>query len=490
MALYKSRYSSHALILSLGILSIVFYAPLNADLTSLARADANPPFSPLSFDESWLLTREQLRYKNLDYKQKHDHAIIAISPFAQNANLGKSIKGQPCPLPFTTDCPVTFPPSNPSMDLALGDITGRSNMLALLYGPIPAGNNNTYPGGTTGYLAEAAQELFPDMVPGTINEQQFIDPQNMFGAFSFFLNYRKRGARIEGAISISEDFIIRVQAGVCSIRQVVEARTNLTDTAPFQPTNPNVNASNVDEFLMYQVQNIAQQMNLDIGDQNQASMEEIRFNLCWRHACEMNKDEDNEWSRFLVIPYAEVSGSFSPGSKRKPNQLFAVPFGNNGHPSAGCTTGINFDFYDNIEIGGEIGFTHFFKKDFCDFPVPNSIVQKTIFPFQTNVSVQPGNNWHFSARIAAYHFVENLSMYFQWFVIDHKQDKICLEKPDAAFMPHLLEKASTFKAKMGNLGFNYDVSPNFGIGFLWQIPFSQRGTYRSSTLMGGVTITF
>ena len=123
-------------------------------------------------------------------------------------------------------------------------------------------------------------------------------------------------------------------------------------------------------------------------------------------------------------------------------------------------------------------------------PIPNNEFQTNLYPFSTEVSIQPGDNWYFGARIAAYHFIDNLSMYFEWFVLDHQKDDICLKNPDPAFVPEVLECISTFKTKLGNAGFNYDLSPNIGIGFLWQIPFSQRNSYRSSTIMAGLNVTF
>src|SRR5204863_9025323 len=105
-----------------------------------------------------------------------------------------------------------------------------------------------------------------------------------------------------------------------------------------------------------------------------------RINLFWRHAFNVNEDTEYDWTHFLCIPYIEVTGSFSPGDARDPNELFAATFGNNKHSAVGFTTGINFDFIETIEIGGEVSFTHFFKRDFCNYRVPNSQFQTTIFP--------------------------------------------------------------------------------------------------------------
>jgi hypothetical protein len=464
----------------------LLFVPLYADLTSFSKSDPNPPFSTLNIDERLLLTRQQMIYKGMDGASlKNDRFLFSVSPFAQNADKGKGIEGQPCRTTFadTIACP--------NIPTALGDLEGRSNMLALLYGPLPQGYD-TYPGGEMGYLELARAELFPGLERNVvINDEEFIDLVNQrFAYFSFILEYRKRGVRFEVAWRVYKDFVLRLQTGVSSIRQVVENRINLTNTATDIIITDDINIESVNDNLMDQVDNIAQQINLDIRDTNHAGMEEVRINACWRHAFDINSEETAEWPRFLVIPYIQISGSFSPDGQRKTNQLFSVPFGNNGHPSTGLTAGMNFDFFESIEIGGEVGFTHFFKRDYCNYPVPNSKFQTTIFPFRTNVSIQPGNNWHFTFRIAAFHYLENLSSYFEWFVVDHKEDSICLETPDDAYLPHVLEKRSTFKTKGGNLGLNYDISPNIGLGFLWQIPFSQRNVYRSSTIMAGIAITF
>ena len=479
--------------LFLFILSTV-HCLLHADLTSLAKNDVFPVFTTLNIDDALLLTKDQLEYKDEAWgKKKRNHAGFSITPFGQDADRGKTLKGSPCSAPTLPDSFTLCPGS----DTALGDLTGRSGMIALLYGKLPAGHD-TLPGGPAtdaegnivGYLSYAFKQFFPNKDQGTITDEGNIDPLQLFGYFSFPLNYRKRGVRFELTSVFLEDFGIRLQAGVSSIRQVVEARINTT-TDTFTPADDAMTAGTVNEFLMNQVDNIAAQMGLDIGDHIQTSSEEIRINLFWRHAYELN-DDNNKWSHFLLIPYFEASGGFSPGKKNNPSQLFAVPFGNNGHTSVGVTTGVNFDFIETIEVGGEIGFTHFFKRNVNNYRVPNSQFQTTMFPFTTNVAVQPGNNWYFSARIAAFHFLGHLSMHFEWMVVDHKQDKITLRTPDpnGAFLPNVLEKTTTFKAKLGNAGFNYDITPNIGLGFLWQIPFSQRNSYRSSTVMAGINVTF
>lgn len=185
-----------------------------------------------------------------------------------------------------------------------------------------------------------------------------------------------------------------------------------------------------------------------------------------------------------------VSGSVSPGKKINPRDVFAVPFGNNGHAAAGFSAGLNFDFMDTIEVGGEVGFTHFFERDICNLRVPTSEYQSGIFPFATDVTLKPSHNWHFGGKIAAYHFLDRLSLFFQYLIVDHCEDKIELKCPDPAFKPEILECLTNWKVKLVDIGVTYDISPNTGLGFLWQAPLSQKNAYRSTTVLFTFYATF
>ncbi len=465
--------------------AVLVHSPALADLSSLAKNDPYPMFSTLNIDDLYLLTSKQLEYKDTDWaKRKKSRVNFSISPFSQNADRGKGIEDTPCPDPLID--PTTTPLPCPDKNVALGDLTGYANMLALLYGEWPE-DVNSYPDGPNSYLSDAFSALFSgtDEKPGHLTNAKYLQPYGETGSFSFPLKYRKRGLRFELDIRCWKDIGLRIQAGVSSIRQTVESRINRNAALPQDEFHEEINTT-----LMDEVDNIAEQMGLYIGSTNHASAEEVRFNLFWRHAFELNEDSEYDWAHLLCIPYLEVAGSWSPSKATPADQVFAPVFANNNHASTGFTAGVNFDFIDTIEIGGEVSFTHFFKKSFENYPVPNSQYQRVFFPFKTNVSIQPGNNLVFGARLAAYHFVGNLSMYFEWFVLDHKKDKIELKVPSKAFLPEVLEQTTSFKTKFANFALNYDISPNIGLGFLWQIPFSQRNAYRSSTLMAGINITF
>ena len=485
----KQKKLPHFLLSLFTITLSMVHIPLHAHLTSFNKIDPIPMFTTLNLDDQLLLTKEQLFYKDYDWaEKKHNHFVFSLSPFAQNADRGKTIKGERCSLPF----PLKDDCGNTITDTPLGDLTGRTAMIPLLYNTNGKWPNNIEDPekafGAGSALLAAYKALFPE--GANLNSENFIDPDQRFAYFSFPMKYRKRGVAFQAAARFF-NFGLYIQTRVSTIRQVSQDIINLTNlTPPAAEVPAGISAADVDRLLMDEVQTIAQQSNIDMcNDFIRTSLEEIRFNLFWRQAFAVNQDADSDWAKFLVIPYVLAGASASPSKMEDQFNFFAAPFGNNGHSSVGFTTGLNLDFLETIEIGGEIGYTHFFNRRYCR-PVPNNEFQMNLYPFSTQVDVSPGDNWYFCARLAAYHFVDKLSMYFEWYVLDHDKDSICLVNPDPAFVPCVLECESSWKVKVANAGFNYDLSPNIGVGFLWQIPLSQRNAYRSSTIMASFNVTF
>ncbi|GAG96175.1 unnamed protein product, partial [marine sediment metagenome] len=275
-------------------------------------------------------------------------------------------------------------------------------------------------------LVEARNCLFPDVAEGCpIDDPLGIDKNEQFGFFSIPLNYRKRGMRFDLSTKISDDFGIRFRFGIADICQTTtcvgfenlteKATPNYGDSDPksYNPNNPNFTKDNINSKLMCNREQIAPQICLNIDNFNQTSVEDLRVGLYWRHAYPINHNR-NGWPRFLVIPYLTLDGSLAVGKNRNWNQPFALSFGSNDHHGVGITGGINIDFTESVEFGMESGFTHFFAKDFCHYPVPTSSYQSGIYPFTTDVNIKPGYNVHFGAKMQAYHFLERLSVYFQY----------------------------------------------------------------------------
>lgn len=474
----KSRFANCKIKISIcnaivGILSLVCATQIFADLSTLSKNDPYPMFRALD-PHDFLYTHKKLSLKDPEFADlKYDHVGIGISPFAQNAFHATNYRGNH---------------SIGNIPVEIGDITGRWGMVGLLFGPAPQGQS--FPP----ILINAMNILYPGMTPGTINDPTIMDPNQLLGFFSVPVKYRKRGVRFDLTGNIMCGFGLNLQTGVASLSQTVTAFNDLTCLAQSgcPQTVPNLTGftfttaqqTNIENTLMRQcdLREIAHQIGFNLHNYDTVSIEEIRLNLFWRQAYELNKGLP-QWPHLLVMPFFELSASFSPGKIAEPSHAFAAPYGNNGHNAVGFTAGIEFDFFDTIEIGAEVGAVHFFPRDFCNYRIPTNPCQIGIFPFATAVKIKPGMNVNFTAQMAAYHFLDNLSFYFQYVMIEHKKNEITLRAPDPVFLVEKAEQTTDWKAKLINTSFMYDISPNIGLGILWQIPISQRNTYQSTTFM-------
>jgi hypothetical protein len=477
-------------------LLILYHGPLDA-LSSLDKNDAYPVFSNW-YEHEYMLTKKLFLAEHEEWaEERGERFTISVNGFFQNANRGKSMVAVPRIVP-----PATAPPSVDTHLIELLDLTGESAMIPLLFGSFPQGITTLPPLLTTAFNA-----LYPGLTQGTINFGQDIDPEQLFGFFSLPAIYKKSGIRFDMELDLICDVGFHLQGGFSSICQVGKTPLNLTcqtlDPCYFVPgpatgepvptvSNPvTITVDDINKYLMdgNKFECIMKEMGYDIANFQKTSAEEIRLQLYWRHAYPLNTKR-SDWPQMHVIPYVEGGASFSPGMGRDTSELYGLAFGNNKHTACGFTTGVDLNFIGTIQIGGAFGFTHFFAHDFDCFRLPNSKLQSNLFPFTTSVRVQPGNNLHFEGSLIARHFLDNLSMFFQYINLQHQEDCISVCNDDPAFVPGALAKTTGFKTKLANIGFIYDFTPNFSVGFLWQAPMAQHNSYRSTTIMFGVNGVF
>lgn len=466
-------------------------------LTSNNRSDPYPMFQ--SQDPHYFMDMvRRVEWKDANYALcKKECYSLSLSPFAQNAEVGRNYDGLAFLPENTLPDPNFFNPTQAGVEMCgpppcvrvpieLGDLEGRVDMLALITGAIPIGQQ----------LSPALQEAFTALFPSGVVEQplsQLSDPNQLYASFTVPIKHRKRGFRIDFRGMITDQIGFIIETGVASISrsfEFVDLTCSATSSCMFILPDAEFTSS-VNEYLMSNFETIADELNINICDGNRLSWEEVRLYLFWRDTYEMNARDcyAELYPHYLFMPFAMLGGSVSPGKKLHPGDIFGAPFGNDGHASFGGTIGLDFDFADTIEISAEVGITQFFGRTECR-GVPTSKYQRTLFPFFTPVHYTPGLNWHFCGKMAAYHFLDNLSFYFQYVMLEHKRDSIKLVTPDPAFQPKVQECRSAFKAKLINTAFNYDLSPNTSVGLLWQIPIGQRNTYKSTTILFSFNATF
>jgi hypothetical protein len=323
-----------------------------------------------------------------------------------------------------------------------------------------------------------------------------------------------------------------------------------TEDAPINPLfedNPELWKAilkGIQRSAMAQLGPITKAMGLNICPyRSNVELEDVYGEFFWRHPIEINKHQSSEdWTLFLFIPMITFGGSLNLSKATDPADAFAVPVGNNGHNSWYVRGGIALDFFETVEIAADIGFTGFNSRKVSNMFIPNTnpdftrvpythdpaytespqteyptaypsgtnTFQSGIFPCRISACVTPGRNFDFGLSFNAYRFMfgagrplDRLSFYLQYRYVTHQQDEIKTVQEAACcdttnyiegiierFMPEAISCRSGFTVQVFNFGFNYDISPNIVLNFGAQTPFKRKGAFRSTTLLGGLEMTF
>ena len=117
---------------------------------------------------------------------------------------------------------------------------------------------------------------------------------------------------------------------------------------------------------MNQREKIADILGLDICNYHKMGLDDLRASLFYRHIFIINEDNE-QYPRVLFMPFAELGGSIPMTKGIDPNDMFAVPFGNNHFKSVGGKAGFTIDFLDTIDLTFDAGFSYFFKRDIGNF---------------------------------------------------------------------------------------------------------------------------
>lgn len=492
---------------------------------SNTRNDPFPMYTTLD-PQYFLYEREkQLMFGMADEKGSPENFMISLSPFGQNANYAKTIAGTYCRDQQTNQCAFTCNnifcsngctnPTDPlsptcTNQVEIGDIDGRWNMLALLAGKLPAELQDLDPVTRMEKVQQlyplyynALTGIFPGQTAGTLTERDVTFPANnlcfpLYGYASAPIKYRKRGIRWDIEAQLCGDWGFQFQGGIVEISQVLnQCLINLTENAN-APTDAQstcsqdpVSAEKIKCLLFDPLVPLLRQLGLDICNFTKWGTEDLYFSLYWRHAYVLNYNRDLSWARALAIPFLRFGVGAPSGRAKEEDKFFSVPFGNNnGCTSINLNAGMNFDFSETVEIGGEFGWSHFFSRTIDNYRVPTNFMQSSIFPFTTAITVNPGDSAYVAFKLAAYHFLDRLSFYGQWVYVHHNKDNRHFHgTPDPAFLdiddnnPRAKCRNTAWRVQLGNFGFTYDISPNWALGFLWQQMFHVRNAYNSTTAL-------
>lgn len=479
-------------------------------LSSLAPNDPYPMFTA-QYPQTFLLNRARRCYMFRECCLQPEWWDVHVSAFKQSASTARNFFKE---------------------KVVLGDIYGRWNMLGLVY------DDNVQ-------IISPTLKKFLNPTPA--DEQVCVaylrDPANSdtrkhLGFFTVPVDYSKHGLRIDGSWQILCDFGIHGSLSFADIRQInprledlsTKATPICVETLRRQPDGEPVNLCEeqkcavfgttcdclkyLEKNLMDRADTILAELGYNTDNFHRSDLEFVNLGCYWRRAFIFNEG-DCFYPQFLCIPYVTIEGAV-PVSRVKENfQLFAAPFGNNGHGAFAGMVGATFAFHDTVEVGAEVSATHFFPRLYCDLHLPTNTLQQTIFPFSANVDVEPGDNWEFSIFMYAPRFLNKLSMYAQYVYVSHSEDRYTIVEDLRLRIPGVRDttitstqqtisnapnlppfqlkrfaELSKWEVQLANIGFSYELSPGISAAFLWQAPLKGRNVYRSTTIMFTLTGTY
>lgn len=520
-------------------------------ITTLNKTDPAPIFaSDYAYD--YLYVNEKEFLKGRTHYDDPLRFNFSVSPFYQRANNGKDLNGKTAELGdisgkmnmlafLPSGNAITIPVAPPGYTYCNALIEARKNLLSCIEQAYHYNGGQAVPETSGGTPLEIPVQL--TTIEGLVSLQDTgrTADQELFGFFSVPMKYRKYGVRVETNAKIFCDFGVSAQTGVANISQVAEFLDQIncpvlpnctancpTDQAgiacaganPFSTlpdSNPVVPSANawpeilncLSRDVMNKLQDLAEATKNGLCNYNKTSIEDIHVEAFWRHAYEIQTPSINECLTCgLFIPFVTFGASIPTGAKSDPNQLLSVPFGNNGHYALRFNSGFTFDFTQTIEFGGHAGVAYFLPRKYDEIRMPNNKFQKGIYPFTTSAEVRPGATWHVGIVMNAYNFMDCLSFWGEYLYVTHLHDKITLlnnqVRPEALdckspflnsdandlFRPDVLECRSPWTAQVLNFALNYDVSRNFKLGALIQMPVQQKHAYKTSTYMISTEIVF
>lgn len=404
-----------------------------------------------------------------------------------------------------------------------------------------------------------------DTIPSIFSDDELSQDTIFFGAFSLPLEYRKYGLRIELAAEFCDFVGLTIQTGFSNIQQTTTGLISMTNGLPPVPfpqpttagtpqiTNP-INlygelatnqsttvpdttiqgyfddyiSNNIDEILSPECG-----INLNTCNFDSVSVEDVRFILSFKHTFDVDRytagdDDEYNWPDMLFTPYAWIGGSAPVAKKQNYHKLLSLPFGNNGHASLGGAVGLTFDFIDSVEVGFEAGGTYFFSQDIYR-PIPNHPLQRIAYPYSAAVKVQPGANGHFKALLNAYQFMNHISFWATYEIIQHRKDCYSMCNPsdnfvtksltntvvgpivgncaagsctptgsptalgtktEQIFYPEILRCNSDWRMQFLNMALVFDIQPGMQASFVWQQPISPRNAYYPVSILGSFSFLF
>lgn len=408
---------------------------------------------------------------------------------------------------------------NENLKTAINALNNNANAVV---GPpaVPGGEAIIYGSGTA---PDSTATTYVYTAPSILSQSVLENDDIYFGAFSVPLTYQKAGFRWEANFDFCDNFGILARGGFCQITQRAGPSVALSSLDPNQKvsstdaglagiyyslnTVENANLSSTttsslplsfaqntfDEWVTNNIDDLLDASNgadYNIQTFSALGVEDIQLLGFLRHTFTRHPVDEKKHAAIMLTPYAIFGGTIPVASVRDYSKLYALPFGNNSHPSIGGVLGLTFDFINSIEFGIEFGATGFLAKTINSLPMPNHMLQRVIYPYRQDVKYQPGFNGQFSAVLNAYKFMHNISFSLRYNYVQHARDTITLVTASPYFLPSQLEEQSPWNSQMIIGALTFEFQPSVYMSIAWQGALSQRNAYCSNMILGSLNFLF
>ncbi len=400
---------------------------------------------------------------------------------------------------------------------ANGNIWGAWNMAGIFLNdnPRPITQPMPFYAATKTILRNLANELrtLPYSKDYTL-EARFNPDEEAYKALYFQsvdLKYEKMGLRGQINFDLGVGVGACVKGGIANLKNrpsyfALEKQFGTeAGIIPADSTNPvtvepaaKIQATKIYENLMGENarRQLFKELGFDTSETNITDLEDLYGNVYWHIPIKMREKGEHTFS---VIPYLSVGASLPMGKERKMSTLYPAINSNDGFAGLTAEGAIGLDFPDMMQLSFGGGITMFNSRDFTKVHVPTSEFQSGIYPWTTSISRQPGALWYANVSMKADNImskrdIPNFSCYFDYIYAEHRHDSIKIKEPNPAtkqyFRPDLLERDSSWKAQMVHAGIKFGLSKNVYLATAVQATVGGSRTYRPTTLLGSLIMSF
>ena len=342
-------------------------------------------------------------------------------------------------------------------------------------------------------LADPTTDSISKILYDFTDETNF-DEDRKFARLSVPIDFEKVGLRSKLNFSFGKYFDLNVKTGFCyySQRPTFIDKTNGDDFYD-QLGFPNSNAKSkylIETYLtdVKKIRDISQEVDFNVKRYSKTAMEDTHVEFTINYPMEL---EDKVGDLAVTFVPILSCGVWAPsGSTYDQDYAFSLATGNDGFLGLTVDGSLNIDFAGTIQLAFGAGAAFFEEKNLSNQRIPSSKYQYGIYPWKTDIKKQPGTTWYANFSMMAQNFTEDLSFYCDFIHTEHRKDSIELKEENDNFYPQKMIDESSWRTEIIFMGLDYAIVPACSMGISFQSVVGGARVYRTTTILGTITLNF